>query len=100
MAAIRPNPQNDGERLIGLETEMCEVREDVRNIAKDVKDLQATTATKDDVQKLTDTVKAVAKSSDEKYASKLTERIVYGLVVVACLAVVYAVLQSIGLPAG
>lgn len=76
---------------------MCEVRDDVRALSADMRDLKRTAATKADVQELIDELRATARRNDDRYAGKLTERIVYGLVATVSLAVLYALLQLIEL---
>ena len=52
---------------------------------------------KESVDKLEASLADFIKCADSKYASKLTERIVYGLAGVMLLAVIYAILRTVGL---
>ena len=54
-------------------------------------------AMKESVDCLRDDLKAFINEADGRYASKVTERLVYGLVAAVLLAVVYAVLHLIGI---
>lgn len=85
----------DGERLASMETEMAEVRRDVEAIALDVKSLQRTTATKDDVRDIKTAFDRYVESCDSRYASKLVERIVYGMVALTLVAVFTALLALV-----
>ena len=52
---------------------------------------------KESVDKLEASLADFIKCADKRYASKMTERLVYGLVSVVLLAVVYTILEMMGL---
>ena len=72
---------NDGERLMRLETKMEEHCQ----------------ANSDAFARLELKIDEFIKGSDGKFASKLTEKIVYGLVGAVALSVLYFILKSVGI---
>ncbi len=96
MSAAFPHPANDGERLVKLETEMGQVRVDLGRVEGKVDHLAETTATKTDMQALTDALTKFTTACDQKYASKNVERLVYGMVAIVLSAFVAALLKIIG----
>lgn len=85
-ARAQVHPQNDGERLAALEQSVCNVESQVEKLDHKVDERFDT---------LGEQLAAFIKSADEKYASKLTERIVYGLVGLVLAAVVTALIALV-----
>jgi len=85
-ARIHVHPQNDGERLAALEQSVCNVESQVEKLDHKVDERFDT---------LGEQLATFIKSADEKYASKLTERIVYGLVSLVLMAVVTALIALV-----
>ncbi len=84
----RVYPANDGERLAALE--QCMV-----SIEKSVEDLEHKMDSRFDA--LSDDIKAFVKASDERYAAKQVEKLVYGVVGIVLTAIVYGLLDLLGL---
>lgn len=80
--SARINPQNDGERLTALET--C-----VTNVEKQVEHLG------DSIGELRKDIKDFIESADSKYANKLVEKIVYGLVALVLSSVFVALIALV-----
>ena len=85
-ARAQVHPQNDGERLAALEQSVCNVESQVEKLDAKVDERFDT---------LGEQLVTFIKSADEKYASKLTERIVYGLVSLVLMAVVTALIALV-----
>ena len=85
-ARVQVHPQNDGERLAALEQSVCNVESQVEKLDAKVDERFDT---------LGEQLAIFIKSADEKYASKLTERIVYGLVSLVLMAVVTALIALV-----
>ena len=64
-----------------MSNEITNIKIDMAKLQKDV------SYTKEKVENIEETLKAFIKSADHKYASKLTEKIVYGICGVILLAV-------------
>lgn len=77
-ARVQVNPQNDGERLTALEQALCNVETQVEKIDKKIDEK---------FEELGGQLSVFIQSADLKYASKLTERIVYALVGLTLVAV-------------
>lgn len=86
MSAAKVNPQNDGERLTALEQALCNVEEKVGNLDAKMDEKFA---------ELGKQLAGFIASADTKYASKLTERIVYGMVALVLTAVFGALIALV-----
>lgn len=82
MAAVKPNPQNDGERLTAMEQAMCNVETKVDDLKTDIDGLRAD-------------FKDFIAAADNRYASKTVERVVYAAVGLVLSSVMLALLALV-----
>lgn len=85
-AGVHVHPQNDGERLAALEQSVCNVESQVEKLDHKVDERFDT---------LGEQLAAFIKSADEKYASKLTETIVYGFVSLVLVSIAAALIALV-----
>ena len=85
-AGAHVHPQNDGERLAALEQSVCNVESQVEKLDHKVDERFDT---------LGEQLATFIKSADEKYASKLTETIVYGFVSLVLVSIATALIALV-----
>lgn len=88
-------PQTEGERLVALETRMCNLEKAIREVKDDVDGMRLELAESRKEQR--EMLKHVIDSADERYASKLSERLIFGMAGATLLAVLYLVLNIVGI---
>lgn len=86
MGSVRANPQTDGERLVALETQVCNVEKQVTALDTKVDERFSSMELKLD---------RFIESADGKYAEKKVEKIVYGMVALTLSTVFLALLAIV-----
>lgn len=76
--------RTDGERLVALETRMCEIEETLNEVRGDVKEIRRAFS-------------SFVDEADKRYANKIAERLIFGMAGATLLSVMYLVLRTSGL---